>query len=218
MADRNVQDDSSGPPPRKRRLSKKAWLVIVAVIFGMALIGSLLPDRPAEKDAAPVPSERPSARYTISGQQGTSPDRSTGTPSASPAPAPAAAPVDLIAEANEWWFNGKGFLIGGYIEDLSAYVTQTNSGELTAAAVTCSRLQNRQVSAIPVPNAVFGQDVVAMFDMGTGFLLVAADNCQKFFEDNDVQDLQQSLQAAGDAANALNGVRTEIFEKHIKQP
>lgn len=123
----------------------------------MALIGSLLPDRPAEQDAAPVPSESPSPRYTISGQQGTSPDRPLSTSTASSVPA-------------------------------------------------------------PVPNAVFGQDVVTMFDLGSGFLLVAADNCQKFFEVQDVKDLQQSLQAAGDAANALNGVWTEIFETHIKQP
>lgn len=130
----------------------------------------------------------------------------------------APAPADPTVEANDWWFNRKGFLIGGYIEDLSQYVQQARSGDLASAAVTCNQLQSTEISSVPALHPIFGHDVVTMFDLGSGGLLIAADKCQEFFEKQDVKDLERSLQAAGDGANALNGVRTEIFEKHIKQP
>lgn len=215
MADPDV--NAKGTGPKKRRLSRKTWLIIVGVFLGMAFIGSLLPDRPPDQDAAPVAGESPSASYTIRGPQGTVPE----TPFSSPAtrsPATVAAPVDPAAEANDWWFNRKGFLIGGYVELLSEYVQQARSGDLSSAAVTCSQLERTEISAIPTPNPVFGQDVVTMFDLGSGGLLIAADKCQEFFEKQDVKDLDRSLQMAGDGANGLNGVRTEIYEKHIKLP
>lgn len=186
----------------------------------MAFIGSLLPDRPSEEDAATVAGESLGASYTIRGGQSISPETPFSPPTAIPtqAPTPAPAPVDPGAAANDWWFNHKGFLIGGYIEDLSTYVQQANSGDLASAAVTCSKLQETEMSSIPVPHAAFGQDVATMFELGSGALLIAADKCQEFFSDQDVKDMQQSLQMAGDGANALGGVRTEIFEKHVMRP
>lgn len=124
--------------------------------------------------------------------------------------------ADPATAANDWWFNRKGFLMGGYIEDLTAYVQQVRAGDLASAVVSCSRMQGSQISSIPVPDPVFGKDVATMFHLGSGGLLLAADNCQEYFKKPDAKALDNSLQWAGDCGNALNGVRTEIFEKRIK--
>lgn len=216
MAER--QADGGAEPPKRRRRARKTWLIIIGVFFGLAFIGNLLPDRPSDTGPSPVAIEsrgQTSSAPSTTEPVTTTPLATTSTPPPPPPPPPPPVAVDPVAEANDWWFNRKGFLIGGYIDLLSRYVQQVQSGDMAGAVVTCGQLQNTEISSIDTPHEVFGPDVTTMFDLGSGGLLIAADKCQEFFKDGDAKDLNQSLQMAGDGANALGGVRVEIFEKHI---